>query len=334
MILRYANALAAGGWAVTIVMPADLGGAPLWRRALRHGRFWIWRFTRAYRPTRWMTMHPRVRLSWVADLGVAHAPLADAVIASSVRTAEAIACWPDSAGRKFYLVQGYETWDFSPDRVRASWRLPLTKLAVSRWLCELIASAGERAVHLPNGLDPTAFGLDRPVESRVAGEVLWPHHWLAQKGSDDVVAALATVSGVQLSAFGTVAARRGWPANVRYSRNPSQSRLRGLYNEASVMVAPSHEEGWGLPACEALQCGCALVATDIGGHREFLRDGHNALLYPPGDIRALRTAVERLMADECLRVRLARHGVEDMQALQFGPCVERLQRCLGREGEP
>lgn len=99
------------------------------------------------------------------------------------------------------------------------------------------------------------------------------------------------------------------------------------------MVAPSHEEGWGLPACEALQCGCALVATDIGGHREFLRNGHNALLYPPGDIRALRAAVERLRTDEDLRVRLARKGVEDMQALQFGPCVERLQRCLSLESE-
>ncbi|MFO1450149.1 MAG: glycosyltransferase family 4 protein [Opitutaceae bacterium] len=333
MVLRYADALAQGGWRPTVIMPADLGEATPMRRLMRRGRYWLWKWTGTYRPEGWIRLNPGVRLAWVPTLSAALAPAGDAVVATSVRTAEAIALWPSSAGRKFYFVQGYETWDYSAARVEASWRLPLAKVAVSRWLCDLIAAAGAQASHLPNGLDPEAFGLDRPVDQRVAGRVLWPHHWLPQKGSEDVVAALSDLPGVSLSAFGTAAGAPNWPAGITYWRNPKQAHLRALYNEASILVAPSHAEGWGLPACEALQCGCALVATDIGGHREFLRDGENALLYPAGDRRALRAAVERLLADDGLRRRLAERGVADMTGLRLDSSVNRLRTLLaeGRE---
>ncbi|MBL9191806.1 MAG: glycosyltransferase family 4 protein [Opitutaceae bacterium] len=334
MVLRYANALAAAGWSPAVVMPADTGEASPGRRFLRRGRYWLWRGTGAYRPTAWMPLHPGVRIDWVPDLEPHRAVHGDAVVATSVRTAEAVAGWPATAGRKLYFVQGYETWDYPPARVEASWRLPLAKMAVSRWLCELIAAAGASAAHLPNGLDADAFGVDRPGAEREPGRVLWPHHWLAQKGSGDVTAALSGVPGLQLAAFGTAAPSRDWPAELVYWRNPSQVRLRALYNEAAIMIAPSHAEGWGLPACEALQCGCALVATDIGGHREFLRDGHNALLYPAGDRTALRATVERLKSDASMRLRLAQAGVEDMASRRLATSVETLKTLLRGEAAP
>jgi glycosyltransferase involved in cell wall biosynthesis len=96
-----------------------------------------------------------------------------------------------------------------------------------------------------------------------------------------------------------------------------------------ITVAPSHSEGWGLPACEALQCGCALAASDVGGHREFLRDNFNALLHAPGDVEALQANIRRLLTDEPLRRRLAQQGLADMAKLRFEPAVERLEQILG-----
>ena len=338
MVFRYANALAADGWPVTVVMPADAGGGALWQLVMRQGRYWFWLLTQGFAPRRWMEIHPHVQLRWVPNLGARRAPVADAVIATAVQTAEAVAHWPARAGRKFYFVQGYETWDFPMARVEGSWRLPLRKLAVSRWLCDLIVAAGESAVHLPNGLDHEAFGLDRPLEARRDPVILWPHHRLPQKGSADVLAAVtplaAAVPGLQLQAYGTEPGPRAGNLRVNYVRNPPQAALRALYNQAMVAVAPSHSEGWGLPACEALQCGCALAASDVGGHREFLQHDHNALLHTPGDVAALRENIHRLLTDEPLRLRLASQGLADMAGLRFEPAVNLLKRILQETCRP
>jgi glycosyltransferase involved in cell wall biosynthesis len=336
VVFRYASALAARGWQASVLMPSDLGEVGRLRRAFRRLRYWAYRPIRFYRPDSWIRLHPSVRLAWVADLSPRRAPEADAVVATAVQTAEAVARWPETAGRRFYLIQGYETWDFPRERVEASWRLPFVKLAVSRWLCDLVAGAGERAVCLRNSADPDAFGLDRPVAERREPSLLWPHHALPWKGSGDVVAALgelrAAFPGLRARAFGIHPRGRGWPEGVEYVRNPSAAELRALYNASGVMVAPSHAEGWGLPACEALQCGCAVAASAVGGHREFLREGENALFFAPGDRAALAGAARRLLGDPALRSQLAAQGVADMRRLAFEPTVDLLCRILEGKG--
>jgi glycosyltransferase involved in cell wall biosynthesis len=75
---------------------------------------------------------------------------------------------------------------------------------------------------------------------------------------------------------------------------------------ADIFVLPSHEEGSGSVALlEALQMGCAVVASRCDGIPEDLTSGDNALLTPPGDEAALRSALAALLADEELRRRLA-----------------------------
>ena len=63
---------------------------------------------------------------------------------------------------------------------------------------------------------------------------------------------------------------------------------------AAVVCVPSRREGYGMPAREALAHGRPLVATRVGGLAE-LEDA--AVLVPPRDVGALRSAVERLLAD-------------------------------------
>lgn len=333
MVFRYANALAQRGTRVALVMPSDLSPAPLMKRMLRAGRYAAWALTKHYAPKHWFSLHPAVQLLWRPSLLQSWAPDGDAVVATSVRTAEMVATWPARSGRKFYLVQGYETWDFPKERVEASWRLPLEKLSVSSWLCGLVEDAGEKAHLLRNSVDESAFGLDHPLEARNPASLLWPHNALRQKGSADVCTAFVKLQSQQAlawnaAAFGTVKAPIDWPTGVGYHRNPAQTELRRLYNSRAIFIAPSHSEGWGLPACEALQCGCAVVASDIGGHREFLRHEENALLYPPGDIDAMVRSVLRLCGDLELRLRIAQRGNADMQALTIEPMVSKLDSIL------
>jgi glycosyltransferase involved in cell wall biosynthesis len=73
---------------------------------------------------------------------------------------------------------------------------------------------------------------------------------------------------------------------------------------ASVYVAPSRYEPFGLAPLEAALHGCALVLSDIGTFRE-LWDGC-AEFFPSGDALALAQAIRRVCNDDARRERLAR----------------------------
>jgi glycosyltransferase involved in cell wall biosynthesis len=88
------------------------------------------------------------------------------------------------------------------------------------------------------------------------------------------------------------------------------SDLGPYYEQAAVVVVPSHREGYGMVAREAMAYGRAVVATDVGGLRDAIDDGENGLLVPPRDVRALRAAIERLLGDKELRERLGRAARE------------------------
>ena len=91
------------------------------------------------------------------------------------------------------------------------------------------------------------------------------------KGTPDGLAAFELARQqhptLKLTLFGLTPAPADLPPGILYHLNPQQQLLRELYNHASIFLSPSWAEGFPLPPAEALQCGAALVSTDIDGNR-------------------------------------------------------------------
>lgn len=285
----------------------------------------------------WHTSHPGVRHRLVGSLAHLRVPDGGAVVATAWQTAEAVATLPASKGRKFYLIQHYEIWTGGKAEVDATWRLPITKIVIAKWLAEIGRSLGESdIVHIPNGMDVEHFRVTRPLDERPM-QIVSLYHKEPFKGVPDVLAALREFHElrptVRVAMFGVI--RRGpeIPSWIEYFENPNQrSLVEDIYNGSSVYVGGSLEEGWGLTAAEAMACGCAFVGTDIGGFREFATPDGNALLSPASDPHALAANLVRLSDDPALRLRLQRRAAADMTAFTLERAGLRFEAVLqGRQ---
>ena len=90
-------------------------------------------------------------------------------------------------------------------------------------------------------------------------------------------------------------------------------RIPGIYALVDILAYPRHslrltELVTPLKPLEAMAMGKALVASDVGGHRELIRDGETGLLFRAGDVEALTATILRLLHDPALRHALEQQG--------------------------
>ena len=74
-------------------------------------------------------------------------------------------------------------------------------------------------------------------------------------------------------------------------------------------VATSVKEGWGLTVTEANACGTPVIASDVPGLRDAVRDGETGVLFPYGDSGALAAKLVRLLRDPGERERMSRNAL-------------------------
>lgn len=91
--------------------------------------------------------------------------------------------------------------------------------------------------------------------------------------------------------------------------------LAAWLGRAAVFALPARYEPFGFTPLEAALAGCALVLGDIPSLREVWGDA--AVFVPPDDPEALRSALQRLIADDAARTALA--GRAHVRALRFTP---------------
>jgi glycosyltransferase involved in cell wall biosynthesis len=303
-ILSYADHLAGRGHAVEVVVPGKRRLTTFWR----HQRF---------QAPEWMPDF-RARIRWVTRWTPKQLPDGDVLIATAWQTAAPAADAPPRCGKKFYLIQHYESLYHGPsEAVDETYRLPLRKIVISTWLREIMREKfGSEAELLVTPVDPKLF---HPVESSVESprpRVLMMYHWYPWKGVSDGIEAVGRVkqrvSSLHLIGFGVNAPRDGLPYDEYYLNLPQES-LAALYSGCDIYLCPSWDEGLGMPSMEAMACGAALVTYDNGGCRDYALDGKTALVARRRDVAHLAEKLELAVSDPELRSKIAREGMAHIQ---------------------
>lgn len=104
------------------------------------------------------------------------------------------------------------------------------------------------------------------------------------------------------------------------ARFVSDDELASLYRGAIALVMPSREEGFGLPALEAMRCGTAVITSTAPALVEVTGD---AALHVAPSADAFAEAMLRVMGDAPLRASLVARGTERASQFTWSRCAQR-----------
>jgi glycosyltransferase involved in cell wall biosynthesis len=223
----------------------------------------------------------------------------------------------------------------------------------------LRAGAPDESMHLVfNGTDLRRFSPAPPPAASRAGDPRYGPHMIfacrqlfPRKGIRFLVEAAAMLAprfhdlevvvagdGFERPELIRLAESLGVSKHVTFLGWVPNTDLPPYYRAAAVSVIPSLEEGFGIPAAEAMGCETPVVATDAGGLPEVVEHGVTGLIVPRGDSAALAEAIGSLLADPARSAEMGRAGRQralrlfdwDRSAEQFEQIYATVAAGMGR----
>jgi glycosyltransferase involved in cell wall biosynthesis len=173
----------------------------------------------------------------------------------------------------------------------------------------------ERVRVIPNFVDTEEF-----APSADGGDsILWYGRFVEEKGLRHLAAAAGDLlktdrgarfvlagQGAQREAIATMVESMGIAQRFSMPGKVDRRGIASLLKASSIVVVPSTKEGMPFSLLEAMSSGKAVLASDIPGINDIIKDGENGLLVPPADPKALAKGLATLRGDPALRDRLGK----------------------------
>jgi PEP-CTERM/exosortase A-associated glycosyltransferase len=207
----------------------------------------------------------------------------------------------------------------------------------------------ERVSVVPNAVEPSAFA-PRPqrdeslaAELRLGAEPVigFAGSFYHYEGLDLLVEALALLrqrqravtllllgGGFEEERLRAQIAALSLEPWVRMVGRVPQQQVPRYYSLCTVLVYPRHrmrltEMVTPLKPLEAMASGIPVIASDVGGHREQIRNCENGILFPAGRAEALADAITTALDDPLLLTRIVARGKEFVARERTWPAVVR-----------
>ncbi|PWU02329.1 MAG: glycosyl transferase family 1 [Bacteroidetes bacterium] len=155
--------------------------------------------------------------------------------------------------------------------------------------------------------------------------ILFVGNIIEQKGLNELIVAYSTIKkdhpDYELYILGsnkdqgyfqkinTLISEKELSQSVHFLGTKNQAEVALWMAAAEVFVLPSHIEGFGLVALEAMACGTPVVGTNVGGLKYLLDDG-NGVLVEVKNADSLKRGIQSVLESEELKQRLIQNGLE------------------------
>jgi phosphatidylinositol alpha-mannosyltransferase len=208
--------------------------------------------------------------------------------------------------------------------LRPLWRRLDARIAVSRaaaaFVRDRVGRDGIRVI--PNGVEVELFAGADPATLPEGRRILFVNRLDRRKGFPVMVEAFRRVAGRRPDALLVVAGDGRDRGAIRDLSSVVRRRVVMLGSVPHAGLPPYHaacevfcapatgRESFGIVLVEAMAAGLPVVASDIPGYREVVRDGVEGLLVPPRDPRALAEVLDRILGDDELARAMGAAGRE------------------------
>jgi glycosyltransferase involved in cell wall biosynthesis len=173
--------------------------------------------------------------------------------------------------------------------------------------CEMFSPANPAAL---DGNRPTVLFVGNIVASKGAHLVFEAVMRLRSKYPDIRLQLMGKGDEETINRFRRIAREAGSEATVEFlGFKGSRAQLPEIYRNAHVFASPAqHETGVANVYVEAMACGCPVIASTSGGAGEAVLDGQSGILVSPRDLEATVAAIDRILGDRELRLRMGAAG--------------------------
>ena len=237
--------------------------------------------------------------------------------------------------RAVHFCQGYEGsftgYRELKDRIDAAYALPLPKITVSPHLVDICRRFFDDATYVGQIVDDEFFQPHVTANERLRVLLVGP----AQadfKGIDTGYEAirLARTDGTD---FDLVRVSQWLPAadeptelSAEFHVAVTTPVMASIFAASDIFLGPSRsEEGFGLPAAEAMASGVPVALSGIPSFLSWDERRDYALFSPEGDPEAMAANLVRLVKDGVLRQRLAERGSEVARQFRAESTARRLE---------
>ena len=101
-----------------------------------------------------------------------------------------------------------------------------------------------------------------------------------------------------------------------------------LYRRSIALVNPSMKEGWGITSIEANACGTAVIANNVPGLRDSVKDRESGVLFKENDCEDLCLCIRKVATDNELRKKLERGALAWAQSFSWETSAQRMEQWL------